>query len=208
LKANPCGKFWNDGVCQLATAIDYVCQALSALAYAHAHHVTHRDITPGNMLVTSSGTIKLTDFGLAKLPTDLRLTKTGMMVGSLYYMSPEQVRAVPDVDPRSDLYSVGAVLYEMVTGARPFDGNSAFAIMLAQVGQDPPAPISLEPALPLGLNELILRALAKDPGDRFQSALEFRQALESFREREKESLTGPALMLDWRVADLGRCRAE
>ena len=147
----------------LATAIDYVSQALSALAYAHARHVTHRDITPGNMLVTSRGTIKLTDFGLAKLPTDLRLTKTGMMVGSLYYMSPEQVRAVPDVDPRSDLYSVGAVLYEMVTGAKPFDGDSAFAIMLAQVGQDPRAPISLEPALLPGLNEVILRALAKDP---------------------------------------------
>jgi len=186
-------KILERGRIPLATAIDYVCQALSALAYAHAHHVTHRDITPGNMLVTSRGAIKLTDFGLAKLPTDLRLTKTGMMVGSLYYMSPEQVRAVPDVDPRSDLYSVGAVFYEMVTGARPFDGDSAFAIMLAQVGQDPPAPISLEPALPLGLNELILRALAKDPRDRFQSALEFRQALESFREREKESLTGQRL---------------
>jgi serine/threonine protein kinase len=168
----------------LATAIDWVCQALSALDYAHARQVTHRDIKPGNMLVTSKGTIKLTDFGLAKLPTDLRLTKTGMMVGSLYYMSPEQVRAVPDVDSRSDLYSVGAVLYEMVTGAKPFDGDSSFAIMLAQVGEDPRAPISLEPALPPGLNEVILKALAKDPCDRFQSALEFRLAVESFRESE------------------------
>ena len=172
----------------LAAAIDWVCQALSALDYAHAHHVTHRDITPGNMLVTSKGTIKLTDFGLAKLPTDLRLTKTGMMVGSLYYMSPEQVRAVPDVDPRSDLYSVGAVLYEMVTGAKPFDGDSSFAIMLAQVGQDPRAPISLEPALPPGLNEIILKALAKDPCDRFQSALEFCLAVEPFRDCEGESV--------------------
>jgi serine/threonine-protein kinase len=174
----------------LAAAIDYICQALSALTYAHARQVTHRDITPSNMLVTSKGRIKLTDFGLAKLPTDLRLTKTGMMVGSLYYMSPEQVRAIPEVDARSDLYSVGAVLYEMVTGAKPFNGDSAFALMLAQVGQDPAAPISLEPALPLGLNEVILKALAKDPCDRFQSALEFRLAVESFRERENESVTG------------------
>ena len=183
-----------------ALAIDYVCQALSALTYAHARRVTHRDITPGNMLVTSRGTIKLTDFGLAKLPSDLRLTKTGMMVGSLYYMSPEQVRAIPDIDPRSDLYSVGAVLYEMVTGVKPFDGDSAFAIMLAQVGQDPRAPISLEPALPPGLNEVILRALAKDPGDRFQSAEEFRLALESFRETEPVgslvSLDNPRLDLE------------
>src|SRR5207247_10315831 len=93
--------------------------------YAHAHQVTHRDITPANILITAAGQVKLTDFGLAKSPTDLRLTQTGAVLGSLYYMSPEQVRAELGVDWRSDLYSLGAVLYEIATGVKPFEGDSA-----------------------------------------------------------------------------------
>src|SRR5712691_7576213 len=178
------------------TALDYAGQALSALEYAHAHQVTHRDITPGNMIVTASGAVKLTDFGLAKSPGDTRLTQTGDVIGSLYYMSPEQVCAEPDLDLRSDVYSMGAVLYEMVTGAKPFDGNSAFAIMSAHVGQDPPPPISVDPSLPLPLSEIILRALAKDAADRFQSAAEFRLALETVRHAPVKK-PAPRIALRW-----------
>ncbi len=178
------------------TALDYAGQALSALEYAHAHQVTHRDITPGNMIVTASGAVKLTDFGLAKSPGDTRLTQTGDVIGSLYYMSPEQVCAEPDLDLRSDVYSMGAVLYEMVTGAKPFDGDSAFAIMSAHVGQDPPPPISVDPSLPLPLSEIILRALAKDAAERFQSAAEFRLALETVRHAPVKK-AAPSTALIW-----------
>ena len=129
----------------LTTALDYARQALAALEYAHAHQVTHRDITPGNIIITPGGQVKLTDFGLAKSNTDLRLTRTGSVVGSIYYMSPEQVCAEPDVDLRSDIYSMGAVLYEMAAGVKPFDGDSAFALMTAHVGSDPLSPASVVP---------------------------------------------------------------
>jgi len=168
-------------------AINYICQALCALDYAHDHKVTHRDITPGNLLVTAKGEIKITDFGLAKLETDPRLTQNGRVVGSLYYMSPEQVRPVSDIDPRMDIYSIGVVLYEAVTGSKPFSGDSEFSVMLAHLGEEPLAPNALEPALPLGLSEIILKALAKIPQDRFQSAGEFRLALESCCNCENET---------------------
>ena len=109
----------------------------------------------------------------------MRLTQTGAVLGSLYYMSPEQVRAEPRIDQRSDVYSMGAVLYEMVTGSKPFDGDSAFAIMSAHVSQDLSPPQAVNPALPPGLSDIILRAMAKDPDQRFQSAAEFRTGLES-----------------------------
>jgi serine/threonine protein kinase len=184
-------------------AIHYICQALSALEYAHENKVTHRDVTPGNILVTASGQVKLTDFGVAKLKTDRGLTKSGTMVGTLYYMSPEQVRAVSEIDPRMDIYSIGAVLYEAVTGSKPFLGDSAFSIMMAHVSEEPQAPNALEPALPAGLSQIILKALAKKPEDRFQSAEELRLALEPFQDCENESgnayvvpsASGSALMI-------------
>jgi hypothetical protein len=146
--------------------------------------------------------VKLTDFGLAKAPTDRQLTQSGAVMGSLYYMSPEQVQASPGLDSRADIYSMGAVLYEMVTGAKPFGGDSAFAIMSAQVRQAPRPPAEIEPALPPGLSEIILKTLAKDPDVRFQSAQEFRVALESVREVPVRKAAAPRKVLAWATAGI------
>ncbi len=158
-------------------AVDYMTQVLSALSYAHARGVVHRDLKPGNIMVTPSGLVKLMDFGIAKMAADRRLTQTGSTVGSLYYMSPEQIKGALDVDPRSDLYSLGVTLYEAVTGARPFQGDSEYSIMAAHLEKNPPPPIQIAPNLPSGLSEIIMQALEKDPARRFQSADAFRNAL-------------------------------
>jgi serine/threonine-protein kinase len=158
-------------------AIDYVTQVLSALSYAHARGVVHRDLKPANMIITPSGVVKLMDFGIAKMAADRKLTQTGRTVGSLYYMSPEQIQGAVDLDPRSDLYSLGISLYEMVTGARPFQGDSEYSIMAAHLGTNPPPPIQIDPSLPPALSEIILMSLEKDPAQRFQTADAFRAAL-------------------------------
>ena len=162
-------------------AIDYTAQVLSALSYAHAHGVVHRDLKPANMIITPSGVVKLMDFGIAKMVADRKLTQTGRTVGSLYYMSPEQIKGAVDVDARSDLYSLGISLYEMVTGSRPFQGDSEYSIMAAHLQTNPPPPIQLDPSLPPALSEIILMSLEKDPAQRFQTADAFRAALLSVR---------------------------
>src|ERR1039458_3984598 len=162
-------------------AIDYTAQVLSALSYAHAHGVVHRDLKPANIIVTPGGVVKLMDFGIAKMAADRKLTQTGRTVGSLYYMSPEQIKGAVDPDPRSDLYSLGISLYEMVTGARPFQGDSEYSIMAAHLETNPPPPIQLDPNLPAALSEIILMSLEKDPAQRFQTADAFRAALLSVR---------------------------
>jgi eukaryotic-like serine/threonine-protein kinase len=158
-------------------AIAYIEQVLDALDYAHKQHVVHRDIKPANMMLTPAGVVKLMDFGIARAKGDQTLTAADTTTGSLGYMSPEQVHGKP-TDGRSDLYSVGISLYEMVTGERPFKANSDFAVMLAQVNDSPRPPIELVPALAPELNAIILKAIEKDPAARFQSAAEFKQALE------------------------------
>ncbi len=160
----------------LASAVDYTSQALNALSYAHAQGVIHRDIKPGNIMVTRAGVVKLMDFGIAKAATDHSLTVTGNLIGSLYYMSPEQVRAEA-IDHRSDLYSVGVVLYQMATGRKPFEGDSEYKIMQAQVEHVPPPPSAIDATVPERLSQIILRALAKDRNERFQTGEEFREAL-------------------------------
>jgi serine/threonine protein kinase len=165
------------GKMPLTATLDYACQALSALSYAHGHGVTHRDVSPANMIVTPDGVLKLTDFGLARRPADARLSQSGAPLGSPYYMSPEQVRGDSAADPRSDVYSLGAVLYELASGKRPFESESAFSIMTDHVQTVPAPPSGVEPSLPPTLNSVILRSLEKDPANRFQSAEQFREAL-------------------------------
>ena len=164
----------------VADALNYIDQTLSALSYAHQQNVIHRDIKPGNMMLTPQGVVKVMDFGIARSNTDLTLTMAGTSLGTINYMSPEQVKGEA-TDPRSDLYSVGVCLYEMVTGKKPFEAGSDYSIMAAHVNEAPRPPVELQPGLSAALNEIILTAIAKDPARRFQSAAAFRNALNSVR---------------------------
>ena len=160
-------------------AVRYICQLLSALGYAHKHGVIHREITPDNVLVTVDGVAKLASFALAKAVTDQQLTVMGTALGAVEYMSPEQVKATAPLDARADLYSVGAVLYKLVTRKPPFESSSQFEMMLAQVEKDPTPPSCISKDIPPQLERIILKALAKDPSRRFQDASEFCAALET-----------------------------
>ena len=162
----------------LALSIKYACQALDALEYAHAHGIVHRDISPGNMMVTETETLKLTDFGLAKPQRNIRLTETGALLGTLYYAPPEQVKGSSAFDTRSDIYSLGAVLYEMTTGRKLFYSENPYTVIMAHVEQKPERPSEVRPGLPPTLDEILLKALEKNPEGRFQSAALFRKALE------------------------------
>jgi eukaryotic-like serine/threonine-protein kinase len=166
------------GPVPVADAVYYIDQVLAALVYAHQMNVVHRDIKPGNMMLTSQGVVKLMDFGIARPGNEAGMTITGTTLGSLNYMSPEQVKG-ESVDARSDLYSVGLSLYEILTGRLPFRGDSGYSLMVAQLQQLPEPPIVLRPELPQALNDIILMVLAKEPAKRFQSATAFRNALKT-----------------------------
>ncbi|MGH9582320.1 MAG: protein kinase domain-containing protein, partial [Bryobacteraceae bacterium] len=166
------------GPVPLGEAAGYIRQALSALSYAHANGIIHRDIKPANLMITPQGVVKLMDFGIAKCETDPVLTRPGTTVGSLLYMSPEQVRGEAS-DGRSDLYSLGIVLYELTSGGRPFDADSTYGILNAHLNIAPRPAIEVNPAIPGPVNDLIMTALAKDPAQRFQNAEAFRKALDS-----------------------------
>jgi serine/threonine-protein kinase len=166
------------GPLSVPEAVNYTGQVLQALSYAHARDIIHRDIKPSNMMLTPEGVVKLMDFGIARSGNNSDLTATGAALGSLYYMPPEQVKGQP-TDARSDLYSVGASLYEMVTGERPFRADSSYSLMAAQVQQPPKPPIEVRPDLPPAMSDLILTAMAKEPSQRFQSAAAFQNALNS-----------------------------
>jgi eukaryotic-like serine/threonine-protein kinase len=159
-------------------AVNYADQVLSALSYAHKQNIIHRDIKPANMMLTPQGIVKLMDFGIARSSTDGTLTSTGTTLGSLNYMPPEQVRG-ESADARSDIYSFGISLYELLTGKLPFHSDSQYSLMTAHLNVVPTPPITLRDDLPASLNEIIMMAMAKDPAERFQSADAFRAALKT-----------------------------
>jgi eukaryotic-like serine/threonine-protein kinase len=159
------------------TTVSYVCRVLDALSYAHSAGVTHRDVKPGNIMITPGGTVKLTDFGIARTARE-NLTRSGIAVGSLNYMSPEQIKTGV-IDHRSDIYSVGVTLYEALVGRRPFQGDGDQAVIQGHLEQDPVPPADLLPGIPVALSSIVIKSLAKDPRNRFQTAAEFHDALQS-----------------------------
>jgi serine/threonine-protein kinase len=153
-------------------------EVCKALEYAHAQNVIHRDIKPSNVLLRADGAVKVTDFGIAKILGASRLTSTGQTMGTVRYMSPEQVRG-KNVGVTSDIYSLGITLYEGLAGQTPFDGETQFEIMQKHLSKKPPPLAQFGAQVPPSLEEALHKALAKDPKDRYQEATAFRQALEA-----------------------------
>ena len=161
-------------------AVDAALQVLAALSAAHRRNVIHRDIKPQNILVAEDGHLKVTDFGIARAGDDAGMTEIGSVIGTAQYLSPEQARG-EDVTTASDCYSVGIVLYELLTGRVPFDGEKPVAIAMRQINEVPVAPRVLVPQLPPQLNDIVMKALEKRPGSRYRTAEEFTDALMAVR---------------------------
>ncbi len=160
-------------------ASDILLQILRAARFAHQRGVVHRDLKPQNVLIDGDGRVQVTDFGIARAGAS-DMTETGSIMGTAQYLSPEQAQGRP-VDARSDLYSIGIILYELLTGRVPFDAESPVSVALKQVSEAPIPPRELDPTLPPALEGVVLRALEKDPSRRFQSADEFIEALHAAR---------------------------
>jgi beta-lactam-binding protein with PASTA domain/predicted Ser/Thr protein kinase len=158
------------GPAPVKIAVDYARQILAAVGAAHRHGIVHRDIKPHNVLVGGEGRLKVTDFGIARSGAS-QMTEVGSIIGTAQYLSPEQARGAP-VDQTSDLYSVGVVLYEMLTGQVPFTGDTPLEIAMKHLSEVPTPPSELRPEVPHDLDSVVLRALAKEPGERYQSAEE------------------------------------
>ena len=152
-------------------------QLLAALEFAHRTGIVHRDIKPQNVMLDRDGNVKVMDFGIARA-ADSGMTEAGSILGTAQYLAPEQARG-QRVDERSDLYSVGIVLYEMLTGTVPFKGDSAVTVALKHVNEMAPEPAQLVPGMPYALNQIVLKAIAKDPGQRYQTAEQFARDLRS-----------------------------
>jgi beta-lactam-binding protein with PASTA domain/tRNA A-37 threonylcarbamoyl transferase component Bud32 len=158
-------------------AVEIVRQVLAGVKYAHERGIVHRDLKPQNVLVDSEGRARVTDFGIARAGAS-EITQTGSVLGTAQYLSPEQAQGLP-VTPASDIYSVGVMLYEALTGSVPFDADSPVTVALKQVSERPRPPSELNPQVSRALDGVVMRALAKDPANRFASAEEFSQALDA-----------------------------
>ena len=177
----------------LEQSLKMIRDLLSALDYAHPQGIVHRDIKPANLLIEPGGRVKLTDFGVARMQDSGDATRTqGNMVGTLKYMSPEQVQG-QKIDSRADLFSVGIVLYQLLTDKRPFDGDNDFSIIHQIIGHTPAPPSSFNPGLPSAIDAVVARALAKDREQRFATARDFSSALQSaIRRAEDATIVPPA----------------
>ena len=152
----------------------------SALEVAHRKGIVHRDVKPGNILITDGGDVKVTDFGIARAVAEASMTVTGTTLGSVHYFSPEQARG-DEVTGASDVYSLGIVLFEMLTGRRPFEADTAAAVALKRLNEDAPTPTAIGKPQPAGLEAIVMRALAREPADRFPDAGALAEALRAWR---------------------------
>lgn len=166
--------------CGPARAIDLVLELLAALSFAHERGIVHRDVKPQNVLVTGQGHVKVADFGIARAATASQLTETGLVMGSVHYCAPEQALG-KGATQASDVYAAGVVLYEMLTGRLPFESDTALGVALQHVQEPPPPPRQFNPQLSPGLESIVLKALAKDPAQRYASATDMSQALQAYR---------------------------
>ena len=162
-------------------AVHFILQILRALQQAHSKGIVHRDIKPQNIMMLQDGTIKVMDFGIAKFAREDGKTGTDKAIGTVHYISPEQARGAA-TDAKSDLYSVGVMLYEMLTGKKPFDTDNPVSIAVMHMQEKVPLPSSINPDIQIGLEEIILKAMEKDPADRYQSARDMMDDLQTFKE--------------------------
>ena len=171
-----------------------------ALAYAHSRGVLHRDVKPSNILIDNEGRVYLTDFGLARIAYSSESTSShDMMIGSPHYISPEQARSEP-VDVRTDIYSLGIVLYEMFTGQVPFSAETPYGTILAQINEPPRAPRAINPKIPAAVEQVLLKSIAKDPKNRYQSIREMMRALENAARGPVEETPAPIPLVDYKPA--------
>lgn len=170
------------GALSVKETISYTTQILRALEHAHLGGIIHRDIKPQNIMLLPSGQIKVTDFGIAKLPDAKTLTATDKAIGTVYYISPEQAAGEKGIDRRTDLYSVGVMMYEMLTGKLPFDGENPVSIALKQINEEPKLPTEIVPTIPKGLEQIIMFAMEKDKDKRFQTATQMIDLLQKVKE--------------------------
>ena len=168
------------GVLDWREALHLTTQILKALQHAHNKGVVHRDIKPHNIMLLQDGTIKVTDFGIARLTDTQTKTMTEQAIGSVHYIAPEQARG-SKTDGRTDIYSVGVMLYEMITGKLPFDADSAVTVALMHLQSTPKMPREINPGIPLGLEQITMHAMQKNPAQRYQNALDMLGDLERFR---------------------------
>ncbi len=171
-------------VLNLREIVSYTTQILRALDHAHKKGVVHRDIKPQNIMLLKNGVIKVMDFGIAKRPNAETVTMTDKAIGTVYYISPEQVTG-SEIDARSDLYALGVMMYEMATGQLPFTAETPVSVALMQVNETAVQPKEINPHIPMGLDQIITRAMEKDPDDRYQSAEEMLSHLIRLRENPK-----------------------
>ena len=169
------------GMLPVDQVLDVVAQVALGLAYAHEHGIVHRDVKPSNIMLVRDGLVKITDFGIARMASSSVRTQTGMVLGSPKYMSPEQVMG-KEIDQRSDIFSLGVMLYEMLTGQAPFDGENVNAIMYQTLNVVPMPPNSLNPAVPEMVNFIVAKALTKGSEDRYQNAKDFAADLRTCRD--------------------------
>ena len=178
LQGEPFNEVIRSGRLSVGKIIDIALQVANALGYAHEKGIIHRDIKPSNIILTDEGNVKLTDFGIARAEDSnaAQQTQTGVILGTPSYMSPEQVMG-KRVDGRSDLFSLGVILYELIVGRKPFEGDHFTAIFRAITDDIPVAPLKIDASIPQSLSDLIMKALAKNPDERFQTSKEMSDAL-------------------------------